>query len=108
MSQATKYHNHKIAYNGIQFDSQKEMNRYQELLWMKQAGLIKDLECHPRYDLVVNGQKLGFYRGDFRYKEVVTDSVVLEDVKSSVTKTAVYKLKKKLVKALYGIEIIEV
>jgi hypothetical protein len=75
---------------------------------MRQAGLIEDLELQPRYDLIVNGQKLGFYRGDFRYKDVATDSVVLEDVKSPVTRTAVYQLKKKLVRALYGIEIIEI
>jgi hypothetical protein len=108
MSQATKYHNKRTAYNGIQFDSRKEADRYQELLWMEATGLIVGLECQPRYELIVNGHKIGFYRGDFRYKEVATDEVVLEDVKSPVTRTAVYKLKKKLVKVLYGTEIREV
>jgi hypothetical protein len=61
-----------------------------------------------RKALIVNGHKLGFYRGDFRYEEVATHTIVLEDVKSPATKTAVYQLKKKLVKALYGIGIIEV
>jgi len=104
----SKYHNRKTLYDGIQFDSQKEADRYQELQWMQQAGLIQDLELQPRYDLIVNGHKIGFYRGDFRYKDVATDSVILEDVKSPVTKTAVYMLKKKLVKALYDVEIKEV
>jgi hypothetical protein len=75
---------------------------------MERAKLIHNIELHPRYDLIVNGHKLGFYKADFRYKDVATDFVILEDVKSPVTKTAVYRLKKKLVKALYGIEIIEV
>jgi hypothetical protein len=104
----SKYHNRKTLYQGIQFDSQKEMNRYQELLWLQQAKIISGLECQPRYDLVVNGHKLGFYRADFRYKDVATGRSVVEDVKSPITKTAVYQLKKKLVKALYGIEIQEV
>src|SRR5216110_230606 len=108
MIKASKYHNRKTTYQGVRFDSQKEAKRYQELQWMQQAGLIQDLELQPRYDLIVNGHKLGFYRGDFRYKEVATDSVILEDVKSPATRTAVYRLKKKLVKALYGVEIIEV
>ena len=108
MIKASKYHNRKTTYQGVRFDSQKEAKRYQELQWMQQAGLIQDLELQPRYDLIVNGHKLGFYRGDFRYKDVATDSVVLEDVKSPATRTAVYCLKKKLVKALYGVEIIEV
>ena len=104
----SKYHNRKTIVHGIQFDSGKEANRYQELLWMQQVGQIGDLELQPRYDLVVNGHKLGFYRGDFRYKDVSTGLLVLEDVKSEATRTAVYMLKKKLVKALYGIEIREV
>jgi len=104
----TKYRNRKTSYMGIQFDSQKEKDRYQDLVLLERAGLIQDLELQPRYDLVVNGHKLGFYRGDFRYKEVATDTVVLEDVKSPVTRTAVYMLKKKLVKAIYDVEITEV
>lgn len=105
---ATKYHNRKTVYMGIQFDSKKEMNRYRELILMERAGLIRSIELQPRYDLIVNGYKLGFYRGDFRYIDVATGQSVLEDVKSPVTKTAVYQLKKKLVKALYGVEIREI
>jgi len=104
----SKYHNQRTTHQGIQFDSKKEKDRYQDLVLLERAGLIQDLELQPRYDLVVNGHKLGFYRGDFRYKEVATDTVVLEDVKSPITRTAVYMLKKKLVKAIYDVEITEV
>jgi hypothetical protein len=52
--------------------------------------------------------QLGFYKADFRYEVIATGEVVVEDVKSTATKTAVYCLKKKLVKALYDIEIVEV
>jgi hypothetical protein len=107
-TQLSKYHNRRTFYQGIQFDSQKEANRYRDLLLMEKAGLISKIELQPRYDLVVNGHKLGFYRADFRYKDVATGRSVVEDVKSPITKTAVYQLKKKLVKALYGIEIQEV
>ena len=105
---ATKYHNRKTTYMGIPFDSQKEKNRYQELLLLERAGAIRSIELQPRYDLIVNGHKLGFYRADFRYEEVATGAVVIEDVKSPATKTAVYQLKKKLVKALYNKEIREI
>jgi len=105
---ATKYHNRKTVYQGVRFDSQKEADRYRDLLLLERAGLITRIELQPRYDLVVNGYKLGFYRGDFCYEEVATRTTVLEDVKSPVTKTPVYQLKKKLVKAIYGIEIREV
>lgn len=103
---SSKYHNQRTEHKGIQFDSRKEKARYQELLYMERAGLISNLELQPRYDLVVNEHKLGFYRGDFRYVDVATGAVVLEDCKG--VRTAVYMLKKKLVKALYGVEISEV
>lgn len=102
----TKYHNHKTLSNGVQFASRKEADRYQELLLMQRSGLIDQLELQPRYDLIVNGCKVGFYKGDFRYEEVATGKLVTEDVKG--VRTAVYMLKKKLVKALYGVEIAEI
>lgn len=103
-----KYRNRRTLFMGIWFDSKSEARRYQELLLLEHAGQIRDIECQPRYDLVVNGQKLGFYKGDFRYVVVATGQQVLEDVKSLPTKTAVYQLKKKLVKALYAIDIVEI
>jgi hypothetical protein len=104
----TKYRNHKTSFQGIIFASLAEKKRYQELLLLERAGQIRSLELQPRYNLIVNGHKLGFYRGDFRYVDAVTGQSVTEDVKSPVTRTAVYKLKKKLVKALYDIDIMEV
>lgn len=105
---ASKYHNRKTDVQGITFDSCKEANRYQELLYMQKAGLIRNIELQPRYDLVVNSQKLGFYKADFRYEMVDTSSVVVEDVKSPATRTPLYVLKRKLVKALYNVEVVEV
>jgi hypothetical protein len=105
---ASKYHNRKTTYQNIQFDSSKEANRYHDLLLMERAGLIRDIELQPRYDLVVNGCKLGFYRGDFRYVDTSTGKSVLEDVKSPATRTTVYILKRKLIKAIYDIDIVEV
>jgi hypothetical protein len=103
---ATKYHNRKTEFQGIVFDSQKEAHRYQELLWMRQAGKIHCIEVQPRYDLIVNGVKIGFYKADFRYFDKQTGIAVVEDVKG--VRTPIYNLKKKLMAALYGIEIVEV
>jgi len=55
---------------------------------------------------VVKDRKVGEYRADFRYVEARTGKLIIEDVKG--VKTAVYRLKKKLFEALYGIEITEV
>jgi hypothetical protein len=98
-----KYGAIKTTVDGIKFDSKKEAARYSQIKLLVKAGVITNLELQPRYDLTINGQKCGFYKADFRYfrdgKEVV------EDVKGM--KTPVYNLKKKLIKAIYGIEIFE-
>jgi hypothetical protein len=102
-----KYKNKKVIVDGITFDSTKESKRYHELKLLERAGVITQLELQPRLDLVVNGQKICFYRGDFGYYENGIKKI--EDVKSAFTaKMPVYRLKKKLVKAIHGIDIIEV
>ena len=103
----SKYHNKQTILLGEKFSSRKEANRYQELLYMERAGLIRNIELQPRYDLIVNGRKCGFYKADFRYEKKNTGEIVVEDVKSPVTKTPVYMLKRKLVKAIYDIDIQE-
>jgi len=103
----SKYHNRKTTYEGIQFDSQKEENRYRELQLLERAGLIRSIELQPRYDFVINGKKLKhYYKADFRYEDTATGRLLVEDVKGLRTKD--YRLKKELVEALYGVEIIEV
>ncbi len=103
-----KYRNIRTEYQGITFDSKKEARRYAELLLLLRANEIHSLELQPRYDLIINGVKCGFYRGDFRYLDR-NDVLHVEDAKGGqATATAVYRLKKRLVKAIYNIDITEV
>jgi len=100
----TKYNAVKVKIDGITFASKAEGRRYQELKLLQTCGAISGLECHPRYPLIVSGQKIGYYEADFRYME--NGAVVVEDVKG--VKTPVYNLKKKMIKAYYNIDIKEV
>lgn len=68
------------------------------------TGDISDLRLQVPYEIIVNGQKICKYIADFVYTK--NGNVVVEDVKGFPT--AVYKLKKKLMKAVHGIEIQEV
>jgi len=90
----------------MRFASQAEAKRYIALSIMARAGIISGLECQPSYPLIVAGQKVATYKADFRYREVATGETVVEDVKGVLT--PVYRLKKKLVRALYNIEIKEI
>lgn len=101
-----KYGAKKTVIDGITFDSKREAARYLELKTLLRAGQITDLRCQVRYQLVVNGVKIGSYRADFCYQE--NGQEVVEDVKSAATKALRdYRLRKKLMLALYGIEIRE-
>lgn len=65
---------------------------------LQRAGQINNLTLQPKFPLIVNGVKVCSYLGDFSYFE--KDSRVIEDVKSEPTKTPVYRVKIKLLKAL--------
>ena len=106
MSARSKYHARPTITNGIRFASGAEANRYRALWLLEQAGKIADLELQPRYDLIVGGKNIGFYKADFQYRDPKTGGLVVEDVKG--VGTPVYRLKKKIVEALYGIEIREI
>lgn len=103
-----KFNNVKTEINGILFDSKKEAKYYGILKLKQKAKLIDSFEMQVKYDIVVNNQKIGFYKADFvTYKNGEVFEVI--DVKSEITKKLpVYRLKKKLIKALYGFDIVEI
>lgn len=104
MKKPNKYRNIKVEIDGYVFDSKKEANRYAELSCLERAGEIKNLELQPKYEIVLNSRKICTYKADFLY--IQAGRIIVEDVKG--IRTAVYKLKKKLVEALYGIQIVEI
>ena len=46
-----RFHNKKVTIDGIEFDSQVEGRRYEELKAMKRTGLISDFERQPKFRL---------------------------------------------------------
>lgn len=98
-----KYRNVKTTLYGITFDSKREASRYADLRLLQQGGAISDLRTQVPYDLTVNGVKVCKYIADFVYMR--GDEQVVEDSKGM--KTAVYNLKKKLMKAVHGIVVEE-
>jgi hypothetical protein len=96
MARRGKYNNVKTRVDGITFDSKKEAARYSELRLFEISNHISDLECQPKIPLIVNGQQLGHYIGDFRYLEA--GEVIVEDVKSKATITNILDENSKLYK----------
>lgn len=107
-----KYANRKVTVDAILFDSKKEARRYLQLMLLRRAGKIRALAVHPKYPIEVLGVKICTYSADFAYEEkivaqggTVTWLPIVEDVKGA--RTPVYRLKKKLMRAVHGIDVRE-
>ena len=122
----SKYNNKKVVYNGISFDSKKEMERYMFLLDAESKGFITDLKRQVKFELIpavreeyvehlktkdkVKTRTLQLaitYTCDFAYRK--DGELVIEDVKASPKMLPKeYILKKKLLFALHRISIKEI
>ena len=103
-----KYHNTKTVADGIKFDSKLEAERYAQLKMLERAGVIRDLELQPEYELIPSFRKDGktwrrtVYKADFRYILAEGDRIIIEDVKGSTAViTDVFRLKQKLFEYRY-------
>lgn len=107
----SKYHSKKVYWNGVFFDSKKELRRYQELLLLQRAREIKDLSRQVEFQLIppqyVNGklvERRCAYRADFTYRKK-DGTFVVEDTKG--VRTPDYIIKRKLMLERYGIQVFE-
>jgi len=108
-----KYGARGVREDGHYFDSRAEHRRYLQLKLLEQGGAISNLEVHPTFDIIYpmpdgTAKKISTYEGDFRYRDNEANCTVLEDVKRDATRTRLYRLKRQLVEAQYGIQIREV
>ena len=100
-----KYGNKAKQVNGIVFESSREAKRYQELLLLQHGKAISDLKCQVKISCDVNGTHICNYFADFSYWDTIKQLLIFEDSKGC--RTPVFMLKKRIVKALTGIEILE-
>lgn len=122
-----KYQAQKCEFNGLQFDSKREANRYAELLLLSRSGEITELKRQVKFELIPaqrepdkTGKRGGVIKGktleqscdyyaDFVYKDKQGNTVV-EDVKGYKQGGAysVFTIKRKLMLYKYGIKIREI
>lgn len=112
-----KYHAEPVYVDGRRFASKKEAARFLELRLMEKHGLIADLETQPEFPLHVlevwrsglpiRMTTIGRFRADFRYLNLETGEIVVEDTKSDPTKTEAYRLRKRLAECIHGMTVDE-
>lgn len=101
----SKYGNKKTFVGDKKFDSIKESKRYLILKDMEDKGEISNLKLQHKFIIEIDGNKICTYIADFTYFDQ-KQIYIVEDVKGM--KTAVYNLKKKLMKAILNISIKEI
>jgi hypothetical protein len=107
-SKRAKYNNEKVVYNDMTFDSRKEYRVYRDCELLLKAGKIGQLRRQVRYDLKYEDRLICKYYADIVYMDAETGKDVVIDVKSDATrKLPTYRLKRKMMKEILGIEIIE-
>lgn len=96
-----KYGAKPTVVDGLRFHSKRESQHYVKLRKELAEGKISNLELQPVYPITINGTKICKYIADFRY--IRDGSEIVEDVKGMDTQLS--KIKRKLVKALYGVDV---
>lgn len=122
-----KYHNTKTVIDGITFDSKKEAKYWLYLRQEEDEGRISDLRRQVSFEVIPAVykdvtvvmktktkivkkcvQKAAHYVADFVYNDSCGNERVV-DVKSPITRrNPEYRLKKKMMLAFLGIDVIEV
>lgn len=91
----------------LKFDSKREAAAWLDLKKRERAGEISDLRRQVRFELLAycstGPVKACAYVADFQYLDNATNKIVVADAKGVVTQ--LFKLKAKMLKANYGIEV---
>lgn len=99
----SKYGAKRTLLDGICFDSKAEASFYAALKQREKAGEVTDIERQREYDLMVNGVLVARYRADFVFFDRILRARRVVDVKGVATRD--FRLKAKLMKACFGIEV---
>lgn len=103
MSRNGKYNAQRQVVDGITFMSRREAREYAELRLLEKAGHIEGLILQPKFPIQIGGMKVCTVIADFQYLDKETGETRVVDTKGF--DTSISRLKRKLVKAVHGVEI---
>lgn len=99
--------------DGYKFASKKERDRYLQLRILERAGEIQNLEVHPEFPLVIDGEPVLSWSADGRYRrplKAIMDFAYFQDGRRVVedTKgmdTPLSRLKRAIVEHTYRVRV---
>ena len=98
-----KYGAKKFELDGVVFDSTGEARYWSVLRLREKAGEIYGLERQKRYDLTSHGVFICYIKPDYTYYDNKEKRQRIQDFKGVITPS--FRIKAKLFKAQYGVEI---
>lgn len=99
-----KYGAKRTVVDGILFDSKAEASYYSMLKMREKAGDVSAVELQRPFSLIgPKGELICTYKADFCFWDHKADKFRVVDVKG--VETAIFKLKRKMMKVLLGIEV---
>lgn len=105
MAKRSKYGNLPCFVDGRRFASRRERDAFLKLDALQKGGVVRELRTQVPYPLVVNGMTVCTYVADFVFYDTELQKEVVADAKGM--RTDVYKIKKKLMRAVHNIDILE-
>jgi hypothetical protein len=100
-----KYRAKPVVTDEGRFASQREYQHWCEMKLQEKAGWVTDLQRQVRFKLAIGPHHICDFIADEVFTDTATGKRVVVDVKG--VKTPVYRLKKKLMKALLNIDVVE-
>ncbi|MBO9430595.1 DUF1064 domain-containing protein [Sulfitobacter sp. R18_1] len=101
----------RVTVGEIDFDSQREANRFGELRHLERAGIIENLRLQVPFELqgkdgpiLTPTGRVMIYKADFVYFDKRINAEVVEDSKGHPTDTFIMK---KAILAAQGVEVVE-
>lgn len=100
-----KFGNRKVVVDGQHFDSVIEAKYWSHLKLRERAGEVYGIERQKRFVIELSGTHICELRVDFYFYDRRTGGMRAVDVKGGPTDTPVFRLKVRLVKVLYGVDV---
>jgi hypothetical protein len=100
-----KFKNEPIVVDGRRYASKREAAFCEDLIRLEKAGKIGGLELQKRFELLgPTGELICVYVADAAYWDHEQDRFRVIDIKGA-PETAAFKLKRKMMRALKGLEV---
>ncbi|HMF69155.1 MAG TPA: DUF1064 domain-containing protein, partial [Phyllobacterium sp.] len=101
----SKYGNVKVVIDGESFDSKIEAEFFHHLRLRERIGEVYGIVRQKEFVIELSNTRICSLKVDFWFYDRRTRGMRAVDIKGGPTDTQVFRLKAKLVKAMFGVEV---